>query len=276
MQTRSMCSSNSISSLGNSRRITARNRASFRAGILACRASDRLEEAGIPHSQSTCETRLARAPKALTSWPPIIRERGTVVHLPALFLQETLQVFLTRQCELVLGDEQAAVHAGERVLHQSMVFLRAEQQAHRRVVVFGHHVPPTPGDVGVELAEVFVAELVYFQLDEHMALENALIEDEVHEAACLADDNPLLPRLETETMAQFQEKILQLVEQGILQVGFAHGLLWPKAEKLENIRVTNSEFRLGLFGGAVGQRRKLFLFSLLVESPERSKYRVAI
>ena len=42
------------------------------------------------------------------------------------------------------------------------------------------------------------------------------VEDEVHEPVSLANQNGLLPGLETETVAKFQQKILQFVHQGIL------------------------------------------------------------
>lgn len=103
--------------------------------------------------------------------------------------------------------------------------LRAQQDADRRVVAFGHHIPAVPGDIGVQLANVFVAECGDLQFHQDMAFENAVIEHEVHEVVTVTDQDTLLPRLETETVAQLEQKVVQLVEELILETGFAHDLL---------------------------------------------------
>ena len=93
---------------------------------------------------------------------------------------------LAGEFQLVFGDEEPLVHGGERVFDEGVVFAGAEQEADGRVVTVAHDVFLEPGDVGVELADVFVAELVHLQLDEHVAAEDAVIEDKIHEALLAA------------------------------------------------------------------------------------------
>ena len=68
----------------------------------------------------------------------------TIAHLPHLLFQKPLDLFLFGQFDLVLGDEQLVVHTSQGVFYQGVVFLRAEQDADRRVVAVGHHVFPVP------------------------------------------------------------------------------------------------------------------------------------
>ena len=60
------------------------------------------------------------------------------------------------------------------------------------------------GDIGVELAEVLVAERLGFQFHKDMALEHAVIEDEIHEEMFVADEDALLPGLEAKAVAHLQ------------------------------------------------------------------------
>ena len=48
------------------------------------------------------------------------------------------------------------------------------------------------GDIGVELAEVLMAESLGFQFHKDMALEYTVIEDEIHEEMFVADEDAFL------------------------------------------------------------------------------------
>ena len=85
-----------------------------------------------------------------------------------------------------------------------------------------------------------------------------MVEDEVHEKVLVADEEALLPGLEAEAMAHLQEELLQAVEQGVLKVRFAHGILRTDAEELEDVGIADDlggleGLGLGLrFGGEFG------------------------
>ena len=67
-----------------------------------------------------------------------------------------------------------------------------------------------------------MAERGKFQFHQDMAFENAVIEHEIHEVVAVADQDTLLPRLETETVAQLEQKVVQLVQELLFEMGFAH------------------------------------------------------
>ncbi|CCU84141.1 hypothetical protein PHOSAC3_120758 [Mesotoga infera] len=89
-----------------------------------------------------------------------------------------------------------------------MVFLRAEQNAHGRLVSVGHHVFPVPAHISVELSEVFVIKGLDLQLHQHMALKDAVVENQVNETVCITDQDPLLAGFKAESVAKLQKEIL--------------------------------------------------------------------
>ena len=161
-------------------------------------------------------------------------------------LDVTLQFFGLRQFELVLGYEEPIVHACQGVLHKSMILARAKKDADGRLVAFGHLVGAVVTDIGIELAEVFVAEFVHLEFHQHMALEHAMVENEVHEKRLAADEQAFLAPLEAESVAEFQQEVLQSLDERSFQLGFGQHLLWPQAEELENVRIADDVFRLRL------------------------------
>ena len=54
-----------------------------------------------------------------------------------------------------------------------------------------------------------------------------------------SNEDALLPGFEAEAVAHFQEELLQAVEQGVFQVGLAHGVLGAQAEELEDVGIAD-------------------------------------
>ena len=180
-------------------------------------------------------------------------------HLLAFDIDELLQSFLTREFELIFGDEKAVGHAGESVFDERMILAGAQQEADGWVVPFLHHVLLIPGDVGIELADVFMAEFIHFQFHEDMALEEAVVEDEIHKASGLADEDGFLPRFETEPVTQLQEEFLEVFQQALFEIGLGDGLLRLQAQELEDIRIADGEPGFLGVDQLVGHRGEFFL-----------------
>jgi hypothetical protein len=51
------------------------------------------------------------------------------------------------------------------------------------------------------LAEILMGELAEFEIDEHVAAQQAVVEDQVHEEVVFLESESLLPRLEQESLA---------------------------------------------------------------------------
>ena len=114
-----------------------------------------------------------------------------------------MEDFGAGEFQLVFGDKELVVHAGEGVFNEGLVFVGAEEDAHWGVVARGHFVGAIIGDVGVELAELLVREGVDFEVDEDVAFEHAVVEDEVDEVVFVTDEEAFLSGFETEAVAEF-------------------------------------------------------------------------
>lgn len=75
------------------------------------------------------------------------------------------------------------------------------------------------------------------KLDQHMAVELAVIENQIHEVIAAPDADLLLPVLEAESISQFEQELLQVVEQGGLQIVFTENLLRLEPEKFKNVGI---------------------------------------
>jgi hypothetical protein len=97
-----------------------------------------------------------------------------------------------------------------------------------------------------------VGECFDFEFDEDVAFEDAVIEYQVYEAVVAANENALLPRLETEAVTEFEKEFLEFVEQNVLQISLSHNVLWLEAQKLEDVGVAHGEPWLYLLRGGMG------------------------
>lgn len=64
-----------------------------------------------------------------------------------------------------------------------------------------------------------------------------MIENQIHEVIAAPDADLLLPILEAESISQFEQELLQVVEQGGLQIVFTENLLRLEPEKFKNVGI---------------------------------------
>jgi hypothetical protein len=80
-------------------------------------------------------------------------------------------------------------------------------------------------------------ELVELEVDDDVATEEAVVEDEIHEVVVLIEGEAFLAGLEEKAFAQFEEEVLEAIDDGLLEVGLGVAGLRIKAEKLEDERL---------------------------------------
>jgi hypothetical protein len=76
-----------------------------------------------------------------------------------------------------------------------------------------------------------------FQLNEDVAFEDAMVEDEIDKEVFLADEDALLAGLEAKAMAEFEEEAVEVVEKGGFEIGLLDGEVIWEAEELEGVEV---------------------------------------
>ena len=152
-------------------------------------------------------------------------------------LNDPLQFRFRGQVNLVLTHEQLLTQTGRRVADERVVFLRAQNQPDRRDVPRGHFLLAVVVEVHVHLPGVGVGERPELEVDQHVALEDAVVEDQVDEVVVVVEGDALLPRLEAKAAAHLDQKGLQVVDDGLLQVALSvpRPLLQP--QKLQHVGV---------------------------------------
>ena len=68
-----------------------------------------------------------------------------------------------------------------------------------------------------------MAELIVFQFDDDIAVQDTIVEHQVDKVVFIVDNHPFLPCLKTKPFAHFEQELLQMRYQGILQIAFREG-----------------------------------------------------
>lgn len=123
-------------------------------------------------------------------------------------------------------------------MDERVVLALAQEKADWRVVSIGNHVTFVPAYVRIELAKILVTEIGDFQLNQYVALQYPVIENEINETDRVTDLDALLSRLEAESMAELEHEGLQAIEQRVFEIRFAHHFWRSQAQELEYIRIT--------------------------------------
>ena len=90
---------------------------------------------------------------------------------------------------------------------------------------------------------MFVVEFINLQFHEYVAFQDAVVKDQIHKAARVADDDALLLRLKAEAVTELEKEFAQILHQRRLQIGLRHGVLGPQSEELEDVGIADYERR---------------------------------
>ena len=74
--------------------------------------------------------------------------------------------------------------------------------------------------IHLHLPEVLVRERPDLQVDQHERASEPVVENQVDPEVLAVDRDPLLAGHECKTLAEFQQELAELVDQGLLQVRF--------------------------------------------------------
>jgi len=124
---------------------------------------------------------------------------------------------------------------GQGDFDQSIVLLLAEDNPHGRGFLVQFHIAVEVVDVHLHLAEVAVTKLADFEVDQHIAAEQTVVEDQIDEEMLLVEGEALLPGFKQETFTQFQQEVFKFVDDGALQIGFGILRLFIETEEFQNI-----------------------------------------
>lgn len=141
---------------------------------------------------------------ALGQW--ICRWVKSKSEAPGFGAKEILELGFVRQFEAVRRNEEPFVHASEGIFGEGVVFVGTEEQAYGRAVVLAHLMLAVVAEVGVELSGVRMGERLRFEVDEHVAFDPAVVENQIDKVVRGTDTNFLLAGLKAKSVAKFKEK----------------------------------------------------------------------
>lgn len=119
----------------------------------------------------------------------------------------------------------------------------AEEEADGGVFVGELHLAVVVVHIHLHLAEVLMRGFVELEVDDDVAAEEAIVEDEVHEVVVLIEGEALLAGIEEEAFAEFEEEVLEAIDDGLLEIGLGVAGLRIEAEELEHERLLQQVLR---------------------------------
>ena len=123
---------------------------------------------------------------------------------------------------------------GEGVLHDGVVFIGAEDKAEGGVVIRGAAFAVVVVHVKLELPEVLVGEFPDLQIDEDVALQNGVIEDEVNVEVVAIEGESLLAGEEGKAATEFEQEGLELGNEGVFKIGFDEFFRFRETEEFDD------------------------------------------
>lgn len=142
-----------------------------------------------------------------------------------------------------------------------LLFPGAEDEAERRFLAGLLFVFGKPAEIELHLAFVFGLEVAELEIDGDKPSQAAVVEEEIEVEIVGVDGDAFLPGEESEAVAEFEQKRLDLAEDGVFEVTFEIAI--AQAEEVEDVGIPEDEggreFVLRAQGGefGVGEIRRL-------------------
>jgi hypothetical protein len=125
---------------------------------------------------------------------------------------------------LPVGDGDGLVEAAEGILDDELVFAPAEQEADGGLIVGVAQEIVHGGAVEIELADIAGLEGAGFQLDDDVAAQTQVVEQQVEIEVIATDLQMNTPADKGETCPQLQQEALDVVHERLLDLGLAAGI----------------------------------------------------
>ena len=134
-----------------------------------------------------------------------------------------------------------------------------QQQADGWVVVRLHHFVLVVVHVEVQLRGILVAKTIYLQIDNDVALQDAVVENKVGLEIVLINENSLLTRLKAEAAPHLQQEGLKVIQYIRFQLCFRIDFLRLYPQEFKCHRIMKNVARSQLLGVLHGEFLQGFL-----------------
>ena len=139
---------------------------------------------------------------------------------------------------------------GKRVFYDSITLVSTKDNTDGRIIAFVHKLPGIVVYIHLHLSNILMGQLSHFEVNQHKAFQNVVVEHQINVEVLTVQCEPLLPSHKRKASAQFQKELLQVINQCLLQIAFKHMGVWLDLQELHNIGAFDDLliFRLRLGG----------------------------
>lgn len=124
-----------------------------------------------------------------------------------------------------------------RVFDDGFILAVAQNNTDSGIVVFAAFEVVKHAHIHIHLTDVLMAELAGFQVDDDKTLEQIIVENQVNKKVAGLSANTHLPRDEREPLAKFQQKLLQFINNRLLQPALFYLASLRQLQEFQHIRV---------------------------------------
>lgn len=164
-------------------------------------------------------------------------------------IQFPLQFFLGWHVGHILRSVDLCVAFRQGVTYEHVALVGTEQDADRWIVTFVHLLTGVVVDIHLHLANVLMGEIFCFEIDQNETFQNVVVKHEVDVEMSAFDIEMFLPSDERKTSAKFKQKLLQMIDERLFEIGFIEMLVLRQIEKFQHVGILDDFFILWFWHG---------------------------
>ena len=101
-----------------------------------------------------------------------------------------------------------------------------------------HFIFSIIANISVQLADMFVPELIVLQFHNNIAMEQAVVKNQIRKVVFAVYYDAFLTSLKTETFTHFQQELLQMSYYRFFNIVLCNDIFCLKAKKLESVGIS--------------------------------------
>lgn len=144
---------------------------------------------------------------------------------------------LGRKLEEIFSDEEVLIHIGGGVFDESLVLVGNEKDSDGGIVGRFTDFHSVVVQVSIELSGIFMGEGSDLEFNENVALQDTVVKHEIDEEVVFTDEQAFLASFKAEAVAELEEEVLQVIEQGGFEIAFFDRKVGGQAEELKTVDV---------------------------------------
>ena len=157
-------------------------------------------------------------------------------------IQFSLQFFLGWHVGHILRSVDLCVAFRQGVTYEHVALVGTEQDADRWIVTFVHLLAGVVVDIHLHLADVLMGEIFCFEIDQDETFQDIIIKHEVDVEMSAFDIEMFLPSNEGKASAKFKQKLLQMIDERLFEIGFIEMLVLRQIEEFQYVGVFDDFF----------------------------------